>query len=405
MKSTFRTLFYLRKNQPKSNGMYPIMLRITINSKVTQFSTKIDIHPNQWDAKAGKAKGRTEEIAEINRKLTNLSSRIDKAYNKRMEENGYALPEEIKNDLLGTDTAHKTLIYYFTKHNEQYQQKVGKNTTYTTYKRYELVKTRLIEFLSEKYNLTDISIREMNTILLEDFYLYLRNKSEINNNTAMKFLQRLRRVINFIIKGHGETIPDPFINFKFHYDEVEREILTLDEINTIYTKVFASKRLSQVRDIFIFSCFTGLSYIDVFNLAESNIQQAFDQSLWIMTKRSKTGGKVNVRLLDIPYKILEKYKGKQKNGKVLPVITNQKMNDYLKEIAAICNIDKTLTFHIARHSFATSIALSNGVPIESVSKMLGHKDIKTTQIYAKITDLKVSKDMEDLSKRINMKVG
>lgn len=405
MKSTFRTLFYLRKNQPKSNGMYPIMLRITINSKVTQFSTKIDIHPNQWDAKAGKAKGRTEEIAEINRKLTNLSSRIDKAYNKRMEENGYALPEEIKNDLLGTDTAHKTLIYYFTKHNEQYQQKVGKNTTYTTYKRYELVKTRLIEFLSEKYNLTDISIREMNTILLEDFYLYLRNKSEINNNTAMKFLQRLRRVINFIIKGHGETIPDPFINFKFHYDEVEREILTLDEINTIYTKVFASKRLSQVRDIFIFSCFTGLSYIDVFNLAESNIQQAFDQSLWIMTKRSKTGVKVNVRLLDIPYKILEKYKGKQKNGKVLPVITNQKMNDYLKEIAAICNIDKTLTFHIARHSFATSIALSNGVPIESVSKMLGHKDIKTTQIYAKITDLKVSKDMEDLSKRINMKVG
>lgn len=403
MKSTFRTLFYLRKNQPKSNGMYPIMLRITINSKVTQFSTKIDIHPNQWDAKAGKAKGRTEEIAEINRKLTNLSSRIDKAYNKRMEENGYALPEEIKNDLLGTDTAHKTLIYYFTKHNEQYQQKVGKNTTYTTYKRYELVKTRLIEFLSEKYNLTDISIREMNTILLEDFYLYLRNKSEINNNTAMKFLQRLRRVINFIIKGHGETIPDPFINFKFHYDEVEREILTLDEINTIYTKVFASKRLSQVRDIFIFSCFTGLSYIDVFNLAESNIQQAFDQSLWIMTKRSKTGVKVNVRLLDIPYKILEKYKGKQKNGKVLPVITNQKMNDYLKEIAAICNIDKTLTFHIARHSFATSIALSNGVPIESVSKMLGHKDIKTTQIYAKITDLKVSKDMEDLSKRINMK--
>ena len=405
MKSTFRTLFYLRKNQPKSNGMYPIMVRITINSKVAQFSTKIDIQPTQWDVKAGKAKGKTEEIAEINRKLTNLSSRIDKAYNKRMETNGYALPEEIKNDLLGTDTDHKTLIYYFTKHNEQYQQKVGKNTTYTTYKRYELVKTRLIEFLSEKYNLTDISIREMNTILLEDFYLYLRNKSEINNNTAMKFLQRLRRVINFIIKGYGETIPDPFINFKFHYDEVEREILTLSEINTIYNKRFSSKRLNQVRDIFVFSCFTGLSYIDVFNLTESNIQQAFDNSLWIMTKRSKTGVKVNVRLLDIPNEIIQRYQGKQKNGKVLPVITNQKMNDYLKEIAAICNIDKTLTFHIARHSFATSIALSNGVPIESVSKMLGHKDIKTTQIYAKITDLKVSKDMEDLSKKINRKIS
>lgn len=349
MKSTFRTLFYLRKNQPKSNGMYPIMVRITINSKVVQFSTKIDILPNQWDMKAGKAKGKTEEIAEINRKLISFSSRIDKAHNKRMESNGYALPEEIKNDLLGTDTTHKTLIYYFTKHNEQYQQKVGKNTTHTTYKRYELVKARLIEFLSEKYNLTDISIREMNTILLEDFYLYLRNKSEINNNTAMKFLQRLRRVINFIIKGHGETIPDPFLNFNFHYDEVEREILTLNEINTIYKKRFSSKRLNQVRDIFVFSCFTGLSYIDVFNLTESNIQQAFDESLWVMTKRSKTGVKVNVRLLDIPNEIIDRYRGKQKNGKVLPVITNQKMNDYLKEIAAICNIDKVLTFHMGRH--------------------------------------------------------
>jgi len=288
MKSTFRTLFYLRKNQPKSNGMYPIMARITINTKVTQFSTKIDIHPSQWDIKAGKAKGRTEEIAEINRKLTNLSSRIDKAYNRRLEENGYVLPEEIKNDILGTDINHKTLIYYFTKHNEQYRQKVGKNTTHTTYRRYELVKSRVIEFLSKKYNIKDISIRELNTILLEDFYLYLRNQSEINNNTAMKFLQRLRRVINFIIKGYGVTIPDPFINFKFHYDEVEREILTLNEINTIYKKTFSSKRLNQVRDIFVFSCYTGLSYIDVFNLTESNIQQAFDQSLWVMTKRSKT---------------------------------------------------------------------------------------------------------------------
>jgi len=259
MKSTFRTLFYLRKNQPKSNGMHPIMVRITINTKVTQFSTKIDIKPSQWDTKAGKAKGKTEEIAEINRKLTNLSSRIDKAYNRRLEENGYVLPEEIKNDILGTDINHKTLFYYFTKHNEQYKQKVGKNTTHTTYKRYELVKSRFIEFLSEKYNIKDISIRELNTILLEDFYLYLRNQSEINNNTAMKFLQRLRRVINFMVKGHGETISDPFVNFKFHYDEVEREILTFDEITTIYQKEFASKRLSQVRDIFIFSCFTGLA--------------------------------------------------------------------------------------------------------------------------------------------------
>ena len=250
--------------------------------------------------------------------------------------------------LLGTGTERKMFLDYFDMHNQQYKLKVGKTTTHTTYRRYELVREKLQLFLKKQYNLSNIMTQEIDTLLIESFYLYLRDDS-CNNNTAMKFIQRFRAVFNYAINLGAQANTDPFVNFKFHYDEVEREILTLDEINSIYNKKFASKRLAQVRDIFIFSCFTGLAYIDVLNLIESNIKESFDGDLWIMTKRSKTGVKVNVRLLEIPKQIVDKYRGQQKNGKVLPVITNQKMNDYLKEIATLCNIDKTLTFHVARH--------------------------------------------------------
>lgn len=216
----------------------------------------------------------------------------------------------------------------------------------------------------------------------------------------MKTMQRLRKIVYFA-KNMGEVMADPYQSFRVHFESVDREILTQEEIDTIYSKEFITGRLEQIRDVFIFACYTGLSYIDVANLKESNIQETFDGNLWVMTKRSKTNVNANIRLLDIPKEILAKYKGSQKDGKCLPVVSNQKMNEYLKEIATICGINKTVTCHVARHSFATSIALLNGVPIESVSKMLEHTSIKTTQIYAKITDRKISKDMDTLAQKID----
>jgi len=367
MKSTFRTLFYVRKNQPKKNGKYAIMARITINTKVAQLGTKLEVALENWDAKAGKAKGRTEEVADINRALHSLSTKITKAYNRRMDDNGYALPDEIKNDVLGFEASTKTLINYFTEHNNQYKAKVGKHTTHKTYTRYELAKTRLIEYMKEKHRIEDISIRELNVAFIENFYLYLMDKSDLHTNTAMKCIQRFRRVINFI-KATGETINDPFINFKIRFQETDREVLTQDEIDRIWKKNFRTPKLNTIRDIFIFSVYTGLAYVDVSNLMETSVQKAFDGNMWIMIKRTKTNVNSNIRLLDIPKQILEKYKGKQKNGKLLPIISNQKINEYLKDIGELCDIDKPLSFHIARHSFATTIALSNGVPIETVSK-------------------------------------
>lgn len=400
MKSTFRTLFYLKKNQPKKDGLVPIIVRITVNSQVVQFGCKLDVNPAIWDVKAGKATGRSKEAADINTALDNLKVAIRKSYDKQIEEYGYAIPEKIRNQVLGLEKGAKSLIEYIDLHNQQYENRVGINTTRTTFIRYQLVKQRIQDFLKLKYHVSDLPLRDLTPVVLENFYLYLRKECKCENNSSMKTMQRLRKIVYFA-KNMGEVMADPFQSFRVHFESTDREILTMEEIETIYNKEFITGRLEQVRDIFIFSCFCGLSYIDVANLTNDDIKEAFDGNLWIMTKRHKTNVNSNIRLLDIPKKILEKYQGKQKDNKCLPVVSNQKVNEYLKEIATICGIKKTLTFHVSRHSFATSVALANGVPIESVSKMLGHTNIRTTQIYAKITDRKISKDMDMLAQKID----
>lgn len=252
--------------------------------------------------------------------------------------------------------------------------------------------------MSHKYNVSDIALKEISHMFITDFENYLRIECSCNANTTAKFIQSFRRVI-IIAKNNGWIIKDPFINYTIRLKRVDRGYLTMDEILQISEKQFDILRLEQVRDIFIFSCFTGLAYIDVKNLTKQNIHQGFDGKQWISTKRQKTDTPVNVPLLKIPASIIAKYKDYDSIA-LLPVISNQKMNSYLKEIADLCGITKNLTFHLARHSFATSVTLSKGVPIETVSKMLGHTNIKTTQIYARITNDKISRDMIDLASKL-----
>ena len=351
MKSTFRTLFYLRKDRANANGLVPIMIRITVNSQMTQFNSKLEVHPDQWDTKQGRATGRTADATNLNRLLDNLRAKIDSLYNKELENKGYALPDTIKNKLQGNDPDRKSLVEYFNLHNEQYKLKIGNRTSSVTANRYELTKNRIIEYMREKLNIKDIMVQEVDYMFIENFYLYLRNHSGCSNNTSMKFIQRFRTVFNFIINTGLDLKIDPFANFRIHTEKVSRDILSQEEIDVIYKKQFLTERLEHVRDVFIFCCYTGLAYIDVCKLKENEVRKAFDDNLWIMTERCKTGEKVNVRLFDIPLAIIEKYKGQRKsnNGKILPVSTNQKMNEYLKEIATICKIDKPLSTHIARH--------------------------------------------------------
>jgi len=376
------------------------MVRITINGVRSQFSSKLLVNPDQWDSKKEQAKGQLAEARNLNRLLENIRSTLTVNYNKQIAIDGHVTPERLKNIFLGQDEPEHTIISFFDRYNNQYKLKVGTTSTHKTYTRYLLTRERLAEFMKQRYNLSDMLVKEITVSFVDEFYLYIRNNTECNNNSALKFLQRFRTILYFV-KSLGINFTDPFCNFRFRYDKVNRGYLDQDELDILYTKKFPSARLSQVRDIFVFSCYTGLAYIDIFELTEDKIRRAFDGYLWIMTKRQKTDVNTNVRLLDIPLEILEKYKGKQKNGKVLPVISNQKINDYLEEIGDICGIEKKFTFHVARHTFASTVALGNDVPMESVQCMLGHANIKTTQIYAHVIDRKLSRDMDNMAKAVN----
>jgi site-specific recombinase XerD len=375
------------------------MGRITIDGERAQFSTKLEIHPDKWDNKMGRAKGNSANIVNLNRLLDNIRAKASMHYTRMMDDKGYVLPDKIKNALLGFQEKGKTIMFYFDKFNTQYKLKVGTMVTRTTYLRYELAKSRLTDFLKTYKGNDDIPFMEINTVFLQDFYLFLRNIHKSGNNNAMKTLQHVRCVFNYI-RNSGESFIDPFANFKMSFETKERNYLTKGELNVLYNKKFGSDRLEKVRDTFLFSCYTGLSFSDICDLTKDNIREGIDGNLWIMSKRHKTGVPYKVRLLDTPLAIMAKYEDKDTGDKILPVISNQKMNSYLHEIAEICCINKKITFHVARHTFAT-LCLTEGMPIESISKLLGHTKIKTTQIYARIVDRKLSNDMNALANKLN----
>ncbi len=380
----------------------PVMGRITVNGMAVQFSAKVEIKENYWSVKAGKAIGRSVEVQEVNSILDSIKTTMTKIYRDLQEKENNVTPEQIKNRFFGIEPKQKMLLELFSHHNENKKKLVGTSITKPTYLRYELTRSRLARFIKERYNLSDIALREVNYLFVTDFEVFLTTTTTCNANSVAKTMQRFRSII-LMAKNNGWILIDPFANYKIRIHKVDRGYLAQEELEAIMQKEFPIKRLEQVRDIFIFSCFTGLAYIDVKNLCEKHIRTSFDGNLWIMKKRHKTDIQSNIPILDIPRKLLEKYKNASSNGVIFPVPSNQKINAYLKEIGDVCGIDKNLTFHVARHTFATTTTLSKGVPIETVSKMLGHTNIRTTQIYARITDNKISHDMAVLAKKLESK--
>ncbi len=396
MKSTFKILFYLKKGSEKRNGEVTIMARVTVDGKICQFSTKQSIHPDNWSVKAGKATGKS--AVQINKLLDDVKASLNQIYHEQQRRDNYVTAEKVKNEFLGHTENHETLLNLFKKHNNDVKALVGISKSASTHQKYEVTRKHLENFIQYKYRLSDMALKEINLMFITDFEVYLKTICKCNSNTTAKFMQFFKRII-LIARNNGIIIGDPFANYKIRLQRVDRGYLTEDEIKKILELNLVSDRLENVRDLFIFSCFCGLAYIDVAGLKKEHIRKSFDGNLWIMTKRVKTGVDVNVPLLDIPKMILDKYKDQLPNGKILPVISNQKLNSYLKEIADLCGIKKNLTFHLARHTFATTTTLGKGVPIETVSKMLGHTNIETTQIYARITNNKISDDMKGLSQQ------
>ena len=399
MKTTFNVLFFLKRDKQKQNGNVPLMCRITIDGKETRFSMKTDIDPNQWDVKQGKMTGRSAKAVEINALAENTKSVLNRIYHQELERMQSVTAEKVKNIFLGINTKQHTLLKLFKKHNADVKSLIGISKSKATYQKYEVTLKHFTSFLRKRYNLSDISFGEINHMFISDLETFLMVDCQCQANTTAKFMQFFKRII-LIARNNGWLLHDPFVNYKIRLNKVDRGYLTKEELELIFKKKIDIPRLEHVRDIFVFSCFTGLAYIDVYNLKESNIRNSFDGNLWIMTKRQKTDVNSNIPLLEVPKMILAKYKDKLPEGKILPITSNQKMNAYLKEIGDLCEIKKNLTFHLARHTFATTITLSQGVPIETVSKMLGHTNIKTTQIYARITDNKISHDMDILSGKL-----
>jgi len=399
-KSTFKILFYLRRNQVNKDGKAGIMIRLSVNGEVSQFSSKLDVEPEIWDVKLGKAAGNSQKSRQLNNLLDDIRTSLKNHYHEIETHETYVTAEKVRNAFLGYSTKQSTLLELFKTHNEDAQKLLGISKTQATLAKYDRAYRRLGEFMQAKYKITDIALKEINHKFITDFETYLRSVSKCNENTTAKFIQTFRMII-IVAKNSGWIYADPFINYKIHLKRVDRGYLTDQEIQTIMERKFGASRLEQVRDVFIFSCFTGLAYIDVKQLTADNICTSFDGKQWIMTHRQKTDTPVNVPLLNIPLTILKKYEGKLPKGQLLPVLSNQKLNSYLKEIADLCDIHKNVTFHLARHTFATTTTLSKGVPIETVSKMLGHTNIKTTQIYARVVNEKISVDMQILSDKLD----
>lgn len=398
MRSTFRVLFFLKRDKQKNNGNVPLFCRITIDKKEARFGMKFDVNPATWSVKAGRAIGRTSEVVELNSIIDQTKTALFNIYNDILLSEVNVTAEKVKNRFLGISTKEHNLLEHFVRHNEDVKKLIGISKSKATYQKYEVTRKHLTNFIKEKYNLTDISFKEINHLFLTDFEVYLLTSCGCNSNTTAKFMQFLKRIV-IIAKNNGWIKIDPFANYKIRIKKVDRGYLSQEEVEAIMAKEFSTKRLEQVRDIFIFSCFSGLAYIDVKKLRKENIRTSFDGNLWIIGKREKTDVSFSIPLLDVPKKILEKYEGTLPENRILPVPSNQKMNAYLKEIGALCGIDKEISFHLARHTFAT-LTLSKGVSIESVSKMLGHTNIRTTQIYARITDSKISHDMNAFAGKV-----
>lgn len=398
-KSTFKILFYLRKNYVNKEGKASIMIRITVNGEMSQFSSKLDVEPRLWDTKLGRLSGNGAKARQVNNMLDDIRTALNNHYRYIESRDSFVTAEKVKNAFLGYEVKQQTLLELFKQHNEDAEKLCGISKAPATLVKYDRTYRRLEEFMKVKYRISDIALREIDHKFVTDFEFYLRTVSRCNENTTGKFMQIFRKIV-LIAKNNGWITVDPFANYHIHMKAVDRGYLTEEELERILKKDFQSQRLEQVRDIFIFSCFTGLAYIDVYNLKKENICTSFDGSKWLKLHRQKTATPVNLPLLKIPLAILEKYEGKLKNNRVLPVLSNQKANSYLKEIADLCGIKKNITFHTARHTFATTTTLSKGVPIETVSKLLGHTNIKTTQIYARITNEKIREDMKVLASKL-----
>lgn len=401
---TFGLQFIVRLDK-KEQSTGSIYVRITIEAKRAEISLKKTIPIHLWNTAKGKAAGSSRESRILNNYLDDVRIKLTECYRELQLKQDRITPEAIKALFLGDHPDQHTLSELIDYHDLSQFPLLSVSTR----KCYKITKNYILSFLKLKRNTSDIFLSKVDFKFVNDFDFYLRTVKPIdhhqplNNNGIMKHMQRFRKILNLGVRLEWLT-KNPFNAYNVRFDKVERGFLTKYELELIEKKKFSIERLEMIKDLFIFSCYTGLAYTDAINLSLSEISIGIDGKKWIYSKREKTQTPLKIPVLQQALEIIEKYKSNPRSvnrGTIFPMVSNQKVNGYLKEIADICEIEKDLTFHLARHTFATTVTLSNGVPIETVSNLLGHKSISTTQIYAKVLENKVSEDMTRLRERLS----
>ena len=405
-KTNFRVSFFLKKTKLLKNGEASVSMRITVDGQRVENNIRKSILPNLWDQSKERAKGTNKTAIDLNRFIEEARIKIHQIITE-LQQNGEEInPAIVQQRFYGIGQVRKqerTILQVIQEHNDEAEKLIGKDYVKITWRRYESMKRYLCEMIKERYDVPDLPLSDFTGEVIRAYEVYLKTEKNLCQNTLIRYMKALKKITNRCI-ANDWIQKDPFAGIKFREEPTDPEFLTLEEVNRIYERDPGSKRLEVVRDMFLVSAFTGLAFTDVSQLAEEHIVTDNDGNKWIRKPRQKTHQMSNIPLLDIPLEIIEKYRGNKKaakKGVLLPIPSNQVMNRYLKEIATICNIDKYLTTHVARHTYAT-ICLSQGVSLKNVSKMLGHASVKMTERYARVLDSSILRDMNSIRDTMNL---
>ena len=408
MNNELKVSFYLKREgnpgrtETNPDAVFPIVGKIIIGNTIAQFGSKLKIEERLWSVKSGRAIGKSRVAVELNREINKINLSIHAHYRDILKRTGKVTAIEVKNAFQGIATAQKTLLVLFGEMMEDFKERIGIDRAQSTYKQYEVLYKQLKQFLREKYHVEDIPLTDLDLPFIEALNFFFRVKRKMKPRTVKARIVLLNRVIRLALHRRIITRP-PFDGFELEKTELKNKSLTNDELDLLMKTPLESGTQRFIRDMFLFSTFTGLAYADLHKLSWKDIITEDDGSLWISANRQKSHTEFNVKLLNIPIQIMEYYKGLAPDGKVFPSMSLGQVNVGLKRIARNCGINRVLSYHMARYTFASQICLSQGVPIESVSRMLGHKHIQTTQRYARLNNEKIGNDMQQLSARLTTK--
>ena len=403
-RNTLSVLFIIKKAKLLKNGEAPICMRITVNKRVVEVMIKRSIPVDLWNQKKECSKGKDRVATELNHYINTIRAKVLQIHRELEIDNKPITADTIKDCFYGRDKVQRSLLEVYAEHNEKCRALIGKEYTESTVTKFDTSINRLKEYIRSCYHRDDIMLAELDGQFIRDFDFWLKTDKHCQNNSALKHLKNLKKVVRIAL-AHDWIKKDPFYGIHFKQEEVNVEFLSREELDVLMNKGFTIKRLEQVRDIFVFCCFTALAFVDVQQLSREHLIKDNNGTLWIRKARQKTNQMCNIPVLSIPQRILRKYEDNAeciKKGVLLPVISNQRMNAYLKEIVDLCSITKRLTTHVARHTAATVVFLANDVSMENVSKILGHSNIRMTQHYAKVLDSSIMRDMVNVKKNFSI---